>query len=116
MTDTNIVILTGRATRDAECKYTSGGTAVASFGLAVNRSWKKGDEWQEEVAFVDVTAWAKLAEQVCANVKKGARLSVVGRIKQDRWTDEGSGENRSRLGVVAESVAGLADWRREEQA
>ena len=114
MTDTNIVILTGRATRDAECKYTSGGTAVASFGLAVNRSWKKGDEWQEEVAFVDVTAWAKLAEQVGANVKKGARLSVVGRLRMEQWEKDGT--KHTKIGVVAESVSGLADWRKSEEA
>ena len=62
----NITIL-GNITRDPELRFTPSGTAVVSFGLAVNRSIqnKKSGEWQTEVDFFNVTAWYKLAEN-CA--------------------------------------------------
>ena len=64
MADLNVVILLGRLTRDPELRYTPGGTAVTSFGLAVNNRRKSGDEWKEEPCFVDVRssgAWPRPA-------------------------------------------------------
>src|SRR3990167_10387881 len=74
----NQIQLIGHLTRDPEKRFTPSGTAVTKFGLAVNRSWKKGDEWQEEVCFIDVTAWGKTGEGAAANLCKGSEAAVFG--------------------------------------
>ena len=65
MASFNKVLLMGNLTRDPELRYTASGAAVASFGLAVNRKFKQGEEWKDEVCFVDITVWAKQGEN-CA--------------------------------------------------
>lgn len=106
MNDINQTTLSGRLTRDGETKYTTGGTAVGSFSLAVNRSYKKGDEWvEEEPTYVDCTAWGKLAEAV-GGLSKGAAVVVIGRLKMDRW--EKDGQKHTKLYVVAERVERVA--------
>ncbi|MCX6892229.1 MAG: single-stranded DNA-binding protein [Verrucomicrobia bacterium] len=65
MANFNKVILAGNLTRDPELKYTSKGTAIASFGLAINRKWKtETGETKEEVTFVDIDAFGRQAEVV----------------------------------------------------
>jgi single-strand DNA-binding protein len=99
MEDLNVVVLAGRATRDAELKYTPKGTAVATFALAVNRS-RKGDDGAtvEEASFFEVVAWERTAEVVGEYVKKGKAVTVVGGLKQDRWTAQ-DGSPRSKVVV-----------------
>ena len=82
---------------DPELRYTPQGVAVCDFALAVNRKFTKKDgEKVDEVAFVDVTAWARLAE-ICAEfLLKGRPLLVSGRLSQDRWEDEATGQKRSK--------------------
>jgi single-strand DNA-binding protein len=65
------------------------GTAVCHFTVACNRFWKQepDQELQKEVSFVDVTCWLRLAEVCGEFLKKGRGVRVVGRLKQDRWTD-----------------------------
>jgi len=60
----NKVILAGNLTRDPELRYTPSGTAIAKFGLAVNRKWKDSqtNEMKEEVTFVDIDAFGRQAE------------------------------------------------------
>ena len=60
MASLNKVLLMGNLTRDPELRYTASGAAVASFGLAVNRKFKQGEEWKDEVCFVDITELEKL--------------------------------------------------------
>lgn len=56
----NTITLSGNVTRDPELRFTTGGKAVASFGLAVNRRYQTGGEWQESTSFFDVVAWGAL--------------------------------------------------------
>lgn len=107
MTDTNSVILIGRLTKDCGAdersfSYVGNGTAKAVVSLAVNRSVKKGDKWEDEVSYIDVTIWGKTAENLKANLVKGKQICVCGYLKQDRW--EKDGQKQSRLNVVAESI------------
>lgn len=102
MANYNKVLLIGNLTRDPELRYTPGGTAVADFGMAINRTWKGQDgEKREEVCFVDITAWAKQAEQIQQYCRKGRSLFVEGRLQFDQW--EKDGQKRSRLRVVLEN-------------
>ena len=101
----NITIL-GNITRDPELRFTPSGTAVVSFGLAVNRSIqnKKSGEWQTEVDFFNVTAWYKLAENCAESLSKGDRVLVSGRLSQDSWEDK-EGQKRSTVKIIASVIA-----------
>jgi len=102
MASFNKVLLMGNLTRDPELRYTSSGAAVASFGLAVNRKFKQGEEWKDEVCFVDITVWAKQGEN-CAQYLKGSLVFLEGRLNYQTWEADG-GQKRSKLEVVANNV------------
>ena len=93
----------GNLTRDPEVKYTSGGTAIAKIGMAINRTWtNKEGQKQEETTFVDVDAFGRQAEVVGQYLKKGRPVMVEGRLKLDQWDDKQTGQKRSKLGVTLE--------------
>jgi single-strand DNA-binding protein len=106
MASYNKVILVGNLTRDPEVKYTTGGTAVAEIGLAVNRTWfdQKANERKEETTFVDVTLWGRQAEVAGEYLAKGRSVLIEGRLQLDTWDDRETGKKRSKLRVVGESM------------
>src|ERR1019366_1148509 len=105
MASFNKVILVGNLTRDPELRYTPKGLAIAKLGLAVNRVWKnEAGENKEEVTFVDIDAFGKQAETIGQYLKKGRPILIEGRLRLDQWDDKQTGQKRSRLGVVAETV------------
>jgi single-strand DNA-binding protein len=103
MNNLNSILIEGNIVRDPLLKTTPGGTAVCTFSVAVNRSYKKGDGWENEVSYFDVETWARLAEDVNSLGHKGRGVRVVGRLKQERWTDS-DGKQRSKVKIVAEHV------------
>jgi single-strand DNA-binding protein len=110
----NKVILAGNLTRDPELRYTPSGTAIAKFGLALNRKWKdQSGEMKEEVTFVDVDAFGKQAELIGQYLKKGNPLLVEGRLRTDSWEDKQTQQKRSRLGVVLEGMTFIGGGNRE---
>ena len=101
----NKVIIGGNLTRDPEVRYTLKGTAVCKIGMAINRTWKnEAGEKMEEVCFVDVDAFGRTAENIGQYMRKGSKMLVEGRLKLDQWDDKQTGQKRSRLGIVAETV------------
>ena len=105
MASFNKVILVGNLTRDPELRYTPKGTAVAKVGLAVNRVWtSETGEKKEEVTFVDVDVFGRTAENVGQYMRKGSPILIEGRLRLDSWDDKQTGQKRSKLGVVAETV------------
>jgi len=110
----NRVVIAGRLTADVELRYTAGGTAVTNITLAINRRRKdQQGEWIDEATFVEVTLWGRTAEVAGEYTKKGDPLHVEGRLEQDRWEDKDSGQKRSKLKVVGESIQ-LVGTRSEE--
>jgi single-strand DNA-binding protein len=103
MNNLNSILIEGNLVKDPELSYTSKGTAVCKFSVACNRSYKQDDEFQKEVSFFDVSTWTRLAEVCGEYLKKGRGVRVVGRLKQDRWTDP-DGKPHSRVEIVAEHV------------
>ncbi len=103
----NKVFLIGRLTRDPEVKYFQGGTAVASFTLAVDRNFKSKDG-DKEADFIPVVAWRKTAELCEKYVFKGNMLAVVGRI-QTRSYDAQDGSKRYVTEVVADEIQFLSN-------
>ena len=103
MASFNKVLLMGNLTRDPELRYTASGAAVASFGLAVNRKFKQGEEWKDEVCFVDITVWGKQGENCAQYLNKGSLVFLEGRLNYQTWEADG-GQKRSKLEVVANNV------------
>ncbi len=108
MASYNRVTLIGNLTRDPEQKFLPSGSAIANFGLAINRTWTKDGQKQEEVTFVDITLFGKVAEVAGQYVRKGQPLLVEGRLKTEEWTDKTSGQKRSKLVVIGENIQLLA--------
>jgi len=103
MVSFNKVILMGNLTKDPEVRYLPSGTAVASFGLAVNRKFKQGEEMKEEVCFIDIVVFGKQAETSGKYLSKGSGVIIDGRLSQRRWEGE-DGQKRNKHEVVAESI------------
>lgn len=98
----NRVVLIGRLTKDPELRYTPNGVAVATFTLAVDRSWTNA-QGEKEADFIPIVVWRKQAEN-CANyIGKGSLVAVDGRL-QIRTYDGKDGQRRWVTEVVAESV------------
>jgi single-strand DNA-binding protein len=101
----NRVTLAGNLTRDPQVRFFANEKAVADFGLAINRKFKGNDgSMKEETTFVDVEAWGRTAELVGQYLTKGSGCFVEGRLKLDSWDDKKTGEKRSKIKVVADSV------------
>ena len=107
----NTVTLVGNATRDPELRYTAGGAATASFGLAVNRRWqnRQTQEWEEQVSFFNVVAWREMAENIGESITKGTRVVVTGRLEQRSW-ETPQGEKRTVVEVVADEIGPSLRW------
>ncbi len=98
----NKVFLMGHLCRNAELRYTPSGIAVTTLGLAVNNKYKSGDEWKEDVLFIDVTVWGKSAENCTEYLSKGSPVMVEGRLKHHTW--EKDGQKLSKVDVTAINV------------
>jgi single-strand DNA-binding protein len=105
MASFNKVMLIGNVTRDPEVKYTPKGSAVADLGLAINRTYQnQSGEKVEEVTYLDVELWGRLAEIAGEYAKKGRPIFIEGRLRMDSWEDKQSGQKRNRLKVVGEGL------------
>lgn len=102
MTDINNVTLVGRLTKDADIRYTTSGTAVLNFSVAVNESRKQGEQWVEEVNFFDVTLFGRMGESIHKYMAKGKQVAISGRLQQQRWQRDG--QNYSKVAVIANYV------------
>lgn len=106
MASFNKVILMGNLTRDPEVRYTTGGSAVCDISLAVSYNWtdRRTNERKEEVSFIDVTLFGRTAEIAGEYLAKGRPVLIEGRLQQDRWDDKETGQKRSKIKVVADSM------------
>src|SRR5262245_9076431 len=117
MASLNKVLLMGNLTADPEMRYAAGGGGggaggrgeggggVCKLRLAVNRKWRnQAGEMQDEVLYVDVAAFGRTAENCAEYLRKGRPVFVEGRLKLNEWQDRESGQKRSKIEVVAESV------------
>jgi single-strand DNA-binding protein len=107
----NTITLVGNVTRDPELRYTPTGQANVRLGMAVNRRWqnRQTSEWEEQVSFFNVVAWASLAENAGETLTKGTRIIVTGRLEQ-RSYETNDGEKRQVVEVVADEIAPSLRW------
>ena len=95
----NNTVLIGRLTKDPELRFTKSGKAVATFTLAVNRTFSKSDE----ADFINIVTWQKTAENSANYLGKGSQCAVNGRI-QSRTYDDKDGKRVYVTEVVANEV------------
>lgn len=108
----NRVILIGNLTRDPELKYTPAGTAVCSFGVATNRSWKTADgDTKEETQYHRIIAWQKLAELCGKLLTKGRKVYLEGRLVYRTFTGR-DGQQRTVSEIVLDDFIVFGDGRR----
>ena len=95
-------IIVGNLTRDPELRSTPSGAQVCGFTVAVNRNYKDASgNSQEQVSFIDCSAWGRSGELIAQYAKKGSGILVSGRIEQRSWEDK-EGQKRSRFEIVVE--------------
>jgi single-strand DNA-binding protein len=111
MANGNNIDLVGNITRDPELRFTPGGMAVASFGLAVNRRTqnRQTQEWEERTSFFDIVSYGTLAENVSESLQRGSRIMVTGRLEQRSWETQ-EGEKRSKVEVIADEIGPSLRW------
>lgn len=109
----NNVVLVGRLTKDPDLRYTSSGSAVATFTLAVNRNFTNASG-NREADFINCVIWRKPAETLANYARKGTLLGVVGRI-QTRSYDNQQGQRVYVTEVVCENFQLLESRSASEQ-
>jgi len=100
----NKVMLIGNLGADPEMRYTSTGSALTTFRIGVSRYFKGQDGTnREETEWCSIVSWGPLAETLGANLTKGRRVYVEGRLATRSW-DGQDGQKRYRTEIVANEV------------
>ena len=103
MTNLNSVVLQGNLTKDASegmRRSESTGIAFGAFTIAVNKSVKNGDEWEDKTSFIKVKGFGKGYENAVKHMTKGSSVIIEGTLEQECW--EKDGQKRSELVVIAD--------------
>ncbi len=99
----NRVILMGNLARDPEIRQAQNGTFVGKSAIAVNERVPDGQGgWKDEASFFNFVLFGKQAESFGKNFQKGKAILIEGRLREDRWQDKETGQNRSKVEVVAD--------------
>lgn len=109
----NHITLIGRLTRDPELRYTSSGTPVSNFTLAVERNYTNS-QGEREVDYIKIVTWRKLAENVAHHLGKGRLVAVEGQLQIRK--SKGKNDDRTYINpeVIAKNVKFL-DWPKEDK-
>ena len=103
MNNLNRVIINGNLTTDCKLERGKSGTAYGGFCIAVNRSVKNGDNYEEIASFFEVKAFGKLFESQHPYLTKGANVTVEGSLIQERWKTK-EGKNQSKIVIQSDTL------------
>jgi len=104
MPEINYVIVAGNLTKDPVFRQTTNSTPVVNFSIASNRKYKdSSNQWQEDVCYVGIVAWNKLAESCRERLKKGSAVLVDGELQSRSWKSD-DGHNRSIVEIKARRI------------
>lgn len=116
MPDINNILIAGNLTGDPVLRETSNGTPVANFYIAANRKYKDNTgQWRENVCFVGVVAWYKLAESCFEYLKKGAAVMVEGELQSRNWKNE-DGSNNNVVEIKARRIQFLNRQNKKDES
>jgi len=99
----NQVFIVGNLTRDPELSFTPSGVGKCKFDVAVNRSYKKGEEWVKEVTYIPVNCWAKTAENCNEFLRRGSKVAVSGRLSIRSYEDD-QGVKKKFTNIEAQNI------------
>ena len=100
----NRVMIVGNLTRDPELRATSTGVPVANFRIASNRRFKDNSgEWREDVCYIGIVAWQRLAESCAAKLQKGSAIYVEGELRS-RSLESEDGKKRNVIEIRAHHI------------
>lgn len=102
MNSLNSILLEGNLVADPTVSTTDSGNSVCRFTVESERFYKDGEGLEREASRFEVEAWGRLGQTCADTLKKGRGLRVVGRLRQERWTEDG--RDMSKVVVVAEHV------------
>jgi len=108
----NKVIVLANLTKDIELRYTPQGTAVANLRIAINRKYKSGEEYKDEVCFITAVAWGKTAENCSKYLAKGSQVLIEGHLQSRQW--EKDGQKQYVIEIRADNVQFLNTKKKEE--
>ncbi|NWF50498.1 MAG: single-stranded DNA-binding protein [Ignavibacteriaceae bacterium] len=104
MPEINYVIVAGNLTKDPVFRETTNHTPVVNFSVASNRKYKdSSNQWQEDVCYVGIVAWNKLAESCRERLRKGSAVLVDGELQSRTWKSD-DGHNRSIVEIKARRI------------
>jgi len=104
MPEINSVVIAGNLTKDPVFRTTSNGTPVVNFSVASNRKYRDGNnQWQEDVCYVGIVAWNKLAESCNERLRKGCAVLIDGELQSRSWKTE-DGFNRNVVEIKARRI------------
>jgi single-strand DNA-binding protein len=112
MANDNFVKIIGNVTRDPELRFTTGGTAVCSFGIAwtPRRRNPQTGEWDNgDTSFFNCSAWRDLGENIAATITKGSRVVVTGSVRSRDWEDR-DGNKRTSIEIDVDDCAPSLRW------
>ena len=112
----NRVNISGNLTRDPEVRQTQGGTAIMSFGVAVNdrRKNPQTGQWEDVPNFIDCTLFGNRANSLAQYLTKGTKVAIEGKLRWSQWQDK-SGGNRSKLEVIVDEIEFLSRQQGQQQ-
>jgi len=104
MPEINSVIIVGNLTRDPIFRQTTNGTPVVNFSIASNRKYRDANnQWQEEVCYVGVVAWNKLADSCMNRLKKGSAVLIDGELQSHIFKND-DGQSRNVVEIKARRI------------
>jgi single-strand DNA-binding protein len=108
MADSTVTVV-GNLTRDPELRFTQGGRAICTLGVAVSRRYQVNNEWKEDTSFFNVVAWGQLGENAASSLTKGTRVMASGRLEQRSYEAQG-GEKKSVVEIIADEIGPSLRW------
>ena len=111
----NDIKVIGNLVNDPEVRFTPKGTPVSNLSLGINETYIVDDEKRQITTFVDVQVWGPSAENLAKMVRKGQEIFVEGSLRQDRWQDKETGQNRAKVFIKAERWQ-FTQYRRQEES
>ncbi len=104
MPEINSVVIAGNLTRDPVFHRTTSGTPVVNFCIASNRKYRDAaNQWQEDVCYIGIVAWNKLADSCNNRLKKGSAVLVDGELHSHLFKND-DGLNRSVVEIKARRI------------
>ncbi len=116
MASLNKVMIIGNLTQDPDCRHTPSGKQIVTLHLATNRDIKdqQGNK-QKETTFLDVECYGKTGELAAQYLAKGRPVFIEGRLHMQQWQDKQTGNQRTRLIIVAESLQFLGGGQQQQR-